>query len=753
MYDRFYAEADRMYRVLQWRANSTQKLAITPAPLAIRLKEEFPQIEYATTIDDLNEERGLVSYGGQHLWQVGFWGDGHFFDVFDFRILEGNRSGLLSEPGTIVLTYSLAKKLLGDGPAVGKVVKFQNQTEYRVTGIMQDVPENSSFRFDFVLSVSSQPYYRENVENNTLNGNLSWQTFVKLNKEADPDLLEREFDGFVDKYIAQGGDNPEHRLYFGLQPILKMHLFSDFRYEKAFTGSIQQVILLLSIAIIILAMACINYMNLAIARSIKRMKEVGLRKTIGASRRQVMVQFLGESLLTTCLAFGLALILVHLFLPLFGYLLQRPLSVNYLESLPFLPILLVVVLVVGIVSGGYPAFYVSAVQPASILKGQIRRNNPIQGLQRGLIIFQFTASVSLVACGLVIYQQLQFLQGKDLGYNKEHVQVFPIYDDSLSGNMASIRNAFLDDPNVISVSYSDYLPANINSNTEISHWNAMNPEEILDIYEISVSSAFLNVYGIPLLTGMGFQQDEASGEVQPVLINQKAAEAMGVTPVNAIGLEFRHFEDRRRVIGVVQDFHMHSMHIPIEPLMIHHDGIAEEARFLTVKTRPNDLQSTFLNLEDILQTFTPFPIVHQSLEEALNIAYADEKRLGHTFSFFTLLALMISGLGLFGLSALAAEQRKKEIGIRKILGASIRKIVLLLTSEFTRLVLVAVLLALPLAYFSMQRWLESFAYKTQIGFKVFILTATVALGLALVTVSIQAIKAAWSNPVDNLQQN
>ena len=753
MYDRFYPEANRMYRVLQWRANSTQKTAITPAPLAIRLQEEYPQIAYATTIDDLNDEKGLLSFEGRHLWQTGFWGDAHFFDVFQFKILEGNRAHLLNEPGAIVLTRSLATKLLGEGPAVGKVVKFQNQDEYSVTGVMQDVPELSSFRFDFVLSVSSQPYYRENVQNNTLNGNLSWQTFVKLREGADPAQLENEFPRFVDKHIAGEGDNPEHRLFFGLQPILRMHLFSDFRYEKAFTGSIQQVLLLVSIAFIILAMACINYMNLAIARSIQRMKEVGLRKTIGASKRQLIGQFVGESIVTTAIALSLALVIVYFLLPLFGYLLQRPLTFSYFSDWLQFPLLVFILLIVGCAAGSYPAFYVSRIQPAAILKGQVGRKNPIRGLQRGLIISQFTASVGLVACGLIIYQQLQYLQEKDLGYTKEDVHVFPLYDDSLSGNIAAIRNAFEEDPNVITVSYSDYLPANINSSTEIKDWNASDPDELLSIYQVRVSTEFLSTFGIPVLAGQGFQVYEQTGDATPVLVNNSAATAMGLTPEEAIGMEFGHFDHRRRIVGVVKDFHMHSMHIPIAPLMVMYDGNAARARYLAVKMRPNDVQSSLLNLKQVLQTFTPFPVENQSLAETLDIAYAEERRLGHTFSYFTLLALLISGLGLFGLSALAAEQRKKEIGIRKVLGASIRKIVFLLTSEFTRLVIVALILASPIAYLLMQRWLESFAYQTKIGLEVFFVTSLVALGLALVTVSFQAIKAALSNPVDSLQQN
>ena len=753
MYDRFYPEANRMYRVLQWRANDTQKTAITPAPLAMRLQEEYPQIEYATTIDDLNDEKGLLSYEGRHLWQTGFWGDAYFFDVFQFEILEGDRSHLLNEPGAIVLTRSLATKLLGNGPAVGKVVTFQNQDEYRVTGVIQDIPHLSSFRFDFVLSVISQPYYRENVQNNTLNGNLSWQTFVKLREGADPVHLGNEFARFVDKYIAREGDNPEHRLSFGLQPILKMHLFSDFRYEKAFTGSIQQILLLVSIAIIILAMACINYMNLAIARSIQRLKEVGLRKTIGASKRQLIGQFVGESILTSAIALCLALVIVHTLLPLFAYMLQRPLTLSYFSNWLQFPLLVFILLIVGCVSGSYPAFYISRIQPAAILKGQVGRKNPIRGLQSGLIISQITASVGLVACGLIIYQQLQFLQDKDLGYNKENVYVFQIYDDSLSRNIAAIRNAFEEDPNVVTVSYSDYLPANINSSTEIKDWNDSDPDALLSIYQVRVSTEFLSAFGIPLLAGQGFGAYEHTGNVTPVVVNNSAASAMGFTPEEAIGMEFGHFDHRKRIVGVVLDFHMHSMHIPIAPLMMTYDGSAEEARFIALKMRPDDIHSSISHLKKVLQSFTPFPVEHQSLTETLDIAYVEERRLGHTFSFFTFIALLISGLGLFGLSAFAAEQRKKEIGIRKVLGASIRKIVFLLTSEFTRLIVIALLFASPLAYLFMKRWLESFAYQTKIGIDVFLLTSIVALGLALVTISFQAIKAALSNPVESLQQN
>lgn len=748
-YDRFYENADHMYRMVKRYPGDTfhgmDSYAVTPGQLAAALIDDYPEVKAATT---LVGQSALLSLDEENFYEKGLWADPHFFKVFSFSLLQGNVKTALAQPNSIVLAESLSQKIFKDKNPLGETLLFGKSNLYKVTGIMPDVPDNSSLKYSFVTSILSQADYQGNLTRNTWNSNF--YTFFVLADGADAARFQAKMPAFLEKYLTTAdGENPSSRVQYLIQPLTDMHLRSHFNFDIAFTGDIKYVYLFGAIAFVILLLACINYTNLAIARSIKRAREVGMRKVIGAKRGQLITQFLGESLLMTLLALVLALVLVQLVLPFFGHLMERPIELDYLKNGLLLPGLLMLVVLVGLFSGSYPAFFMSSLKPLLVLKGKVDGRPDKLRIQRWLMVGQYTVSIALVAVSLIIYKQLQYIQYKDLGYNREHIVTIRVNDGALQQNYQVIKNDWLGNPSILAVSASGSLPTYIESNNGITGWEGSSPNDHLDFYVAYADDDFLDVFGIQLAAGRNFSQSFAADTPDAALINETAARTFGWTAEEAVGKHFVHNHQELTIVGVVKDFHMHSMHMAIEPLVFRLQS--GWIGYISVKVLPDHLPETIASLEKTVKQFSSYPFEYQFLDDQFDQIYKQEIRLGEIFGFFTLLALAIASLGLFGLAAFSAEQRTKEIGIRKVLGASVQNIVTLLANNFLSMVVLSFLLATPIAWYAADRWLQDFAYRINLQWWVFALAGGLALISAWFTISYQSIRVARTNPVDSLR--
>lgn len=747
-YDSFYENSDRIYRMVKRHPGSyfhgLDSWATTPAQLPAALIDEFPEVTAATSI--INHS-ALLSLGEQHHWENGLWADAHFFDVFSLPLLQGNPETALAEPSTIVLTESLARKIFGNRNPVGQTLLYEKDDPYIVTGVMPDLPENSSVKYAFITSIQSQSYYLQTLTEN--HWSSSWHTFFKLAGGADDARLQARMPAFVERYVPDAGDDPKTRVQYIVQALSEIHLHSKFNSELAFRGDIRHVYLFSAIGFMILLLACVNYTNLAVARSIKRAREVGMRKVVGAGRKQLIGQFLGESLLMAFLALMLALVLVHVLLPIFGNLVERPIAMDYAGNGLLIPGLLGLVMLVGLLSGSYPAFFMASVRPMHVLTGKMEGRASRFQLQRLLIVGQYAVSITLVACSFVVFEQMQYVQTKDLGYDREHVVTVRANDEALHENYPTIREEWLRNPGVIAVTASSALPTYFSASNGIRVWDGSSEGTPLEVYIAYADYDFLDVFGIELAAGRGFSREPATDTLGAALINETAARALGWTPQEAVGQHFTHNNGERTIVGVVKDFHTQSMHLPIAPMAIRLESAW--MGYISAKVRPEALPETIAFLEQSVKQFSPYPFEYQFLDAHFDQLYKAELRMGETFGFFTILALLIASLGLFGLAAFAAEQRTKEIGIRKVLGADVRGLVALLSMDFLKLVGIAFVVGAPVAYFAMQRWLEDFAYRIELGPGVFMLAGGAALVIALLAVSYQSVRAALADPVRSLR--
>ncbi|NJO02780.1 MAG: FtsX-like permease family protein [Bacteroidia bacterium] len=747
-YDRFYPDADRIYRVYQRQEGNvflgSDYFAVTPAQLASTMMKEFLEVTSATSIQTPS---ALLGYRRQSYWENGIRADAHFFEVFAYSFLRGNPQTALKNPRSIVLTRSLARKIFGHQNPLGQTLSYQAFQEpelFTVTGVMEDLPTHASFKFSFIASILTDNNYVRDMSQEKWNGN-SFYTFFKLADKAEPAVLEAKLPALIRKYVHYNGNVPFEDQYF-IQALADLHLQTNINFDIGLKGSPRYVQLFSLIAVVVLLLACVNYTNLAIARSLKRTQEVGLRKVVGATRRQLIGQFLCESVLIAGLAFVLALGLVQPLLPVFGYLLERPIELNLTENIYVLPILLGIVLLVGMLSGSYPAFFMSSLNPVQVLKGKPGRRVAGIGVQRWLVVGQFVASIVLIISSLVIYRQFQYIQNKELGYDRAHILSIQVRDPAVRERFKVIKDEFLEQPSVLEVSATEHLPVNISSSTLIKNQEGSD----LTIYQTSVDDDFLTLFDIQLIAGRNFSPDLQTDAQGKCLINETAAKALGWTPEEALGQKFNYFngENTHTIIGVVKDFHMHALYQPIEPLMIRQ---IQYVNHIAVKIRPENMPQTLARLKKELAKHSAYPFEYAFMDEKFNQLYQDDRRLGEMFGFFTVLSILIASLGLFGLAAFTAEQRTKEIGIRKVLGASIKHIVTLLSRDFLRMVLVGFGLAVPVAWYLMHQWLQDFAYRVEISWWIFALAGLAALVTAFLTISYQSFKAALANPVDSLR--
>jgi putative ABC transport system permease protein len=746
-FDRFYNNADRIYRVYQKQSGNvflgSDYFAVTPSQLASVMEEEFPEVVAATSVED---QTALLSTSKNSFWEKGMGGDHHFFDVFTIPFLEGNSKHALKDPKSIVLTKSLAKKIFPSDDALGQSLKYQNEASYLVTGIIDDPPSNSSFQYSYIINIHSNYWYGENMKRPKWNNN-NIHTFFLLAEGASEEKITSQFPALLKMYHdpVDYADYPFKDEY-QIQPLPSMYMSSGINFDIGLKGSERYVYLFSVVALIVLLLACVNYMNLAVARSINRAREVGLRKVIGAVRIQLVWQFLGESVLIAFLSLCLAISFTHLLLPVFGNVMERPIEFDIFSNTWLLPGLLLLVIGVGIISGSYPAVFMSGLRPVEVLKGKIAGKLSSSRLQRGLIVIQYAASIALVIGSTVIYQQLQYMKQKELGFNKSGVIVLPVHDNTLP--FGNLRNEWLQYPGIEGVTMSTQLPINITSSHLINDESNADKKDDLAIYECRTDADFLEVFDIEILAGRNLTMIK-SDSAEAYLINETAARALGWTPDEAIGK--RVVDDgMKTIVGVIKDFHMHSMHLPIAPLLLRVS--TGWSRFISVRIQSGKEQECIAMIERSFKKHSPWPFEYQFLDEEFNRLYHSEKKLGEIFGVFTFVSIMIASLGLFGLAAFMTGQRTKEIGIRKVLGASAQQISFLLSKDFLILVGIAFLLAIPLGWFGMNTWLQDFAYRINIEWWVFAIAGLMALAIAKLTISYQSIRASMVNPVESLKE-
>jgi putative ABC transport system permease protein len=738
-YDRFHENAKNIYRVLVDTRESymgKSQVTVTPGPLATAMKDEFPEILRTTKV---KAERAVMKFKENRFAEDRiYYVDPDFLEIFTFPLLAGDPKTALAESHCLLISKDMAEKYFDRENPVGKTVNI-DKIDYKITGVLANIPGNTHFRFDFLAPFSSlvEIQGRDRVYRWQ---SWSYQTYVLLHEKADPSSLEKKMPDFLKKNYEKDATQT-----LRLQHIADIHFHTKANFELEPNADIRNIYLLSAIGIFILLIACFNYMNLSTARSATRAREIGMRKVIGANRTQIIRQFLGESVLFSFISLFFSALLVKLLLPAFRIFVDRKLETGFIQDWPLIMTLLGLVLFIGFVSGSYPSLVLSSYQPTAVLKGTHLQGSKGSSLFRSsLVVSQFSISVALVFCTIVIYKQLHFIRNKELGFIKEYV----VTVTNPEMGFEAFENALRQNSQIQDTTASNDLPHDISS-AGFGEWDGHNPEEELVVYRNWVDSNFLSFYNIPIIQGRGFSEDYKDTEGDAYILNEAAVKAIGWD--DPIGKRFGFGEDETgAVVGVVKDFHFAPLHLNIGPLAF--SPITESPEWLSIKISPHNIPDTLAFIERTWKAHSPEGNFSYSfLDDRLDRMYRTEQKLGKTLSYYTFIALFVACLGLFGLASFTTAQRIKEIGIRKVLGATEWNITLLTTRKFLGLVMLANSIAWPVSYFAMHKWLQNFAYRMDIGLWIFILTAVMSLGIALLTVGYQSIKAALANPANSLR--
>jgi len=754
-FDRYHENSDRIYRVyrdFQSEEMSRQTLA-TSNLLAPALQRDIPEIENGVRLSKRYPEV-LVAFENEKFYeQKFFFADPSIFDVFSFRMLKGNSETALNRPFTVVLTESMAEKYFGESDPMGKTLVIRGNwgpDEYEVTGILEDTPHNSHFSINFLTSFETLRSKTPNAERRF----ESWRhvgsyTYVLLDSKVKPTDISGKLKSIVERYQPE---SLAPALQYRLQPITDIHLHSSFEREIEPNSDVRYLYIFGSIALLILFVAGINYMNLATARSSERAMEIGIRKTLGADRFGLIKQFLSESFVFAFLSLLLALLWVEILLPFFGNLTGKPLSLDPFSPLIFVS-LIVSILLAGVSAGLYPAFFLSKFNPGSIFRGATGGRSK-STLRNALVVFQFAISIILITSTLIVMNQLDYIRDKRLGLSGDTVvSVFTGPGTEFRKNYSAFKDQLVGHTSIQSVTHiNPKIPSSVEQDMSLQ------PEGFdtrININVFSTGEDFINTLEIPLINGLSFNEltsrdeDENTGETFiPVLINETAAQEWGWN--EPIGKTFEGFSPRLRVAGVVKDFHYRSLKERITPLIIYPNSYSVRNVLIRIDTK--NLRQSMSYIENAWADIGPgTPFDYTFLDDQFDSMYKTEDRLADIFGSFTLLAIIIACMGLFGLAAFSAERRIKEIGIRKVLGATVSNIVALLSKDFIKLVMIGFVIAIPIAWYVMNRWLADFAYRIEIGAGVFLLAGTAAVLIALATVSWQSLRAATANPVESLR--
>jgi putative ABC transport system permease protein len=764
-YDRYNTKLDRIYRVdadLRFGGNHFI-LAVDPDPMGPTMKKDYPAVEQYVRFRSYNNAF-LVRKGNQHIQENrAIYADSTLFDVFTLPMIDGDPRTALAAPNDVVITETMARKYFNTDQAVGRTLTVNDSIPYKVTGVIKDIPTQSHFHFDFFVSMASNPESRSNmwVSNN-------FNTYVVLKQGSDPKKLEAQFDDMVNRYIlpqatqilgmsADGFRKMGNFAHYGLTPLRDIHLHSNKAAELGPNGDIEYVYIFSAAALFILLIACVNFMNLSTARSSGRAKEVGVRKALGSLKSNLISQFLTESVLVSFLSLFLALGLVALALPYFNQLSGKTMSLGLQHRPGLLLGLFGLALAVGLLAGAYPAFYLSSFKPIKVLKGIMSTGFKTGWLRSILVVFQFSISIFLIVGTVVIYNQLQYIRHKDVGFNRDQVLVLP-NTNALGNQGEAFRNELLRVKGVEDVTMTAFLPTSTNrDDNPLFPDPTLDPKTAISLQEWPIDEHYIPTLGMHIQAGRNFSTQFPTDSTG-VILNEAALRLLGwKDPVNKNLYSLRDFRagnvpgniQTLHVVGVIRDFNFNSLREVVTPLAFFSGG---NPGSVAIRLNRTDIPGLVDRVHAAWTSMVPSqPFVYSFMDDDFNNQYQSEQRMGGIAVFFAALAIFVACLGLFGLVTYAAEQRTKEVGIRKVLGASVQNIVGLLSRDFIGLVLISALIAFPLAWWAMHRWLQDFAYHVSIGWWVFAASGALALFIALATVSFQAIKAALANPVKSLR--
>jgi putative ABC transport system permease protein len=764
-YDKFHEQANRIYRID--RAGSFKGQAyhmpITSHPTGPAMEMDVPEIKFAVRL--WPRRLNLKNWANDFFEERVIFADKNLFQVFTFTLVKGNPEKALEDPNSMVLTEAMAKKYFNDSDPLGKTISVNwrnNELSFRVTGIMENIPRNSHIKTGFFASYATLPPILG--ENMKAWMNNSVYTYVLINREKDPARVEAKFPQFIEKHLGKlarsylGPKIDINKLMrFQLHPLLDIHLYSNLEWELEPNGSINTVFVFSAVALLILLIACINFMNLSTARSALRAREVGLRKTVGANKGNLVKQFIGESIIITFIAGVISVLLVQICLPFYNTFTLKSMS-NFFLSDPLSMIYFILfMLVVGIIAGSYPAFFLSAFKPVKVLRGAKTSGdrNRSQFLRQGMVVLQFSISVVLIIGTIMVMRQLNFIKNRNLGFKKERVVVINAKDNSLSGKIDSVRQELKGTKGVLNVATSSNIPGARLFSDRVFSKEGSAKEDMHDFTFFSIDSDFIPLMDIKIAAGRNFSKKFPSDIKEGLILNELAVEQMGWDkPETALGksiyivgsLDDPNSKQVFKVVGVVKNFHFKSLHQKLQPLVLFNNPT--NVNFVNVKISAQNIPLTLNFLQKKWKTLSPqYTFEYFFLDDNFDQLYRAEERVQTIFKSFTLLAIFISCLGLLGLASFTAERRTKEVGIRKVLGASVANITLNLSREFVVWVLVANCIAWPIAYYAMKTWLQNFHYRTSLGIEVFLLGGLLSIGIAILTVSYQTIRAALADPV------
>jgi len=749
-YDRFNTNVDHTYRLTASLLGETYPL--TGAPLGTALKTQIPGIKYAARLRPNYGQSSIFTVGDRHFEERGaYYADPDILKVFTFPLVSGDSSTALVRPDGLLLTQRMARKYFGDKNAIGKTIRMGTNASFTVAGILKDIPSTSHLQFDILLPMSFDARTDEDIINAHWD-NLNFYTYIVFDDHASTSSASLAAIEQNIRAINKKGE-PTFDAVFQLQPLDKVHLYSKhILYDVKGQGDITYVRLFSLVAVFILLVACINFMNLATARSARRAKEVGVRKVIGASRSQLVGQFLSESLLITFVSLLLAGLLVVIALPEFNRVLGKNLTIDLHDGWLLVGLLLVF-LVTSLLSGSYPAFFLSSFRPIQVFKSRVVRAGIKSRLFRnGLVVFQFVVSITLIIGTVVVYRQLHFIQKKDLGFDKSHLLYIPLKGDmrSKSDQLAAELSSH---PHLHNYTIVSDLPVDVRMGTIGVRWKTITDNHQM-FSVMGVDEHFLSVFRVRLVAGRSFSSDFKEDTLNYV-VNQAALKVMGMDAASAVGQPLTVWGNKGTIVGVVKDFNIQPMQSAVNPLILRYNpGAGKEwlRGYAVVNAAPATVPQTVGELKTIYSRLNPvYDFEYGFVDQQLEKLYLSQQRMGLLFNAFALLAIFISCLGLAGLAAFTAEQRTKEIGIRKVLGATVGGVVAMLSKGFVRLVLISTVIAFPIAYYCMQRWLQDFAYRTPLSGWIFAGVGGLALIIALLTVSIHAVRAAVANPVKSLR--
>ena len=747
-FDRYHANARNIYRILEEIPDFVYKgsniFVSSPAPMGAAMVREFPEVRAAARIRQPSAVR--LSRGDENFLERGFfWADPGAFDIFSFPLVRGDKNAFLANSYSILLSQRAARRYFGDSDPMGRTITYRTQEkafDFRVDGIFRDVPPNSHFIMDVVAPFETMAAIKGYDVADWRDVNF-YVTYVLLKEGTDPNAIDRKLPSLRDKYIA---DKPwarqAQRIRYFLQPLSRIHFSSGINFGLSQNaGDARLVLIFASIAVLVLMIACVNYMNLATALSLRRAKEVGLRKVVGAGKGQLIRQFLGESIILTFLALALALGLVSIALPAFRVMAGREIVFDALRDPAVMLGLTLLAAAVGAAAGSYPALVASAFRPIVAFKGLGAHRTKGRGLRNSLIAFQFTASIVLIICTLGVRSQLRFIHNRDMGYEREQIVVLNP-DAVLRKNLEAFKSELRRNPAVLGVSASSGLP------NDIADFGMKNN---VPSYTLQVDYDFVGLFGLKIVQGRDFSRTFASDAGGACLINESARAALGWNdPLGRAIFVFGHDDSPRPIVGVVKDFHLHSLHLPITPLYIALNPASSSC--VSIKIRGESIPQTLAFIRKTWERFSPeYPFEYSFFDDIFDQAYRAEERLGTIFSLFAGLAVFIACLGLVGLAAYAAERRTKEIGIRKVLGASTSGIIALLSRDFMKWVVVANIIAWPIGYLAMRSWLQNFAYRTNLTVLMFLGAASAAFFVAAAAVTAQTYRAARANPAESMR--